>query len=236
MELERVPFSVREALDYGLSMMRERAARHGLGSPRRRATSTSSWPTSCGSSRSCSISSATPSSSPPTVARSSSRRGSKGTSWRSPSPTPASVSPRGRERIFESFQQGPRSSSTQEGTGLGLTLCRRIVGLMGGRMWLDSEVGVGSTFGFTVPLGTAAAADRARPRCSRDPDRPRCSSSRTTTVGRPADRVPRERRLRGHECARRSERAGRDRPAEPPVAVVLDIRLPHLDGWEVLTR
>ena len=67
--------------------------------------------------------------------------------------TGVGVAPADRERIFESFQQGPRGTSTQEGTGLGLTLCRRIVGLMGGRMWLESEVGVGSTFAFTVPIG-----------------------------------------------------------------------------------
>jgi len=51
-----------------------------------------------------------------------------------------------RDRIFESFQQGGRGASREEGTGLGLTLSRRIVGLVGGRLWLDSEVGVGSTF------------------------------------------------------------------------------------------
>ena len=57
-----------------------------------------------------------------------------------------------RERIFESFQQGGRGASREEGTGLGLTLSRRIVELLGGRMWLDSELGVGSTFGFSLPL------------------------------------------------------------------------------------
>ena len=66
-----------------------------------------------------------------------------------------------RERIFESFQQGRRGAQSEEGTGLGLTLCRRIVALLGGTMWLETEVGVGSTFGFTVPLA-AAAAEPAR--------------------------------------------------------------------------
>ncbi len=56
-----------------------------------------------------------------------------------------------QERIFESFQQGGRGAAREEGTGLGLTLSRRIVELLGGRMWLRSEVGVGSTFGFAIP-------------------------------------------------------------------------------------
>jgi signal transduction histidine kinase len=64
-----------------------------------------------------------------------------------------------RERIFESFQQGRRGLSTQEGTGLGLTLCRRIVGLMGGRIWLETEVGVGSTFGFAIPVWWTPSPD-----------------------------------------------------------------------------
>ena len=62
-----------------------------------------------------------------------------------------------QEKIFDSFQQGGRGPAKEEGTGLGLTLSRRIVGLFGGRMWLKSTVGVGSTFGFAIPAVSRAA-------------------------------------------------------------------------------
>ena len=86
------------------------------------------------------------------------------------------VPPSDRERIFESFQQGGRGPTREEGTGLGLTLSRRIVELLGGRMSLQSEVGVGSTFGFSLPVQRPRAAGRGRRaapgdgsgRCGRD--------------------------------------------------------------------
>jgi signal transduction histidine kinase len=58
-----------------------------------------------------------------------------------------------RARIFEPFQQASEPHDrAQGGTGLGLTICRWLIELHGGRMWLESEVGLGSTFLFTLPL------------------------------------------------------------------------------------
>ena len=60
-------------------------------------------------------------------------------------------------RIFEEFQQAIRGKGgPQEGTGLGLTLARRFVELHGGKIWVESEPGRGSTFSFTLPLSIAA--------------------------------------------------------------------------------
>jgi len=57
------------------------------------------------------------------------------------------------DRIFEPFVQLDSSLSRRyEGAGLGLALTRRLVELLGGRIWVESEVGKGSTFSFTLPL------------------------------------------------------------------------------------
>ena len=62
-------------------------------------------------------------------------------------------------RIFDTFQQGPRAASAAaEGTGLGLTLSKQIAELHRGRLWVESDIGAGSTFTFAIPAPTNAAA------------------------------------------------------------------------------
>ena len=63
-----------------------------------------------------------------------------------------------QETIFRSFQQGDSSTTRRYGgTGLGLTICRELVTLMGGHIWLESEPDEGSTFLFKVPFGKEGA-------------------------------------------------------------------------------
>jgi signal transduction histidine kinase/putative methionine-R-sulfoxide reductase with GAF domain len=70
------------------------------------------------------------------------------------SDTGIGIAPADQEAVFEEFRQvGTDYMSKQEGTGLGLALTRRFVELHGGRIWLASEVGKGSTFYFTIPYG-----------------------------------------------------------------------------------
>ncbi len=238
MELEHIAFSAREAVEYALSMMRERAAHHGL-------------------TLSLDIDAAvdvvvadelrfkqvvlnllsnavkfTPDGGQVVVAA----RVRADELAITVTDTGVGVAAAERERIFEAVEQGPRSSApATDGTGLGLTLCRRIVGLMGGRMWLESEVGVGSTFGFTVPLGTGRVPDRT-------PSTPGQPSHLPTVLVIEDDRQSVDLLTAYLESAGFAVTSAHDGPSgldairlEQPRAVVLDIRLPRMDGWDVLT-
>jgi signal transduction histidine kinase len=61
------------------------------------------------------------------------------------------IAPEDHERIFEEFQQTETGLERHEGTGLGLALSRRLIELHGGRIWVESEPGEGSMFVFTLP-------------------------------------------------------------------------------------
>ena len=142
-----------------------------------------------------------------------------------------------QHRIFDSFQQGTRAARKVEGTGLGLTLTKRIVELHGGRIWLTSELGHGSTFGFSLPLHEAALGDTTAASTTGaqgngsplavviedDPSSAELLALHLGTAG--LQTVTRGTGPEGLDAVRTLR----------PDVVVLDIRLPGMDGWEVLT-
>ncbi len=236
MELERSTFSVRGALEYSLSMIRERAAAHGIDL----AVEVDAEIDTLDSDELRFkqvllnlLSNAvkfTPDGG--RVVLAARRRGAEIAV--TVTDNGIGIPPEDQERIFESFQQGRRGAQSEEGTGLGLTLCRRIVSLLGGTMWLETELGVGSTFGFSVPI--SGAVETAHPETDAAADLPlvvvvdddRASLDLMTAY------------LDGLGVRVALARDGEEGlgliRAQSPAAVILDIRLPGLDGWEVLDR
>jgi PAS domain S-box-containing protein len=66
------------------------------------------------------------------------------------------LDPQYAEKVFEVFKR-LHSRAEYPGTGMGLAICRKVVSRYGGRIWLESEVGKGTTFFWTLPLGKEAA-------------------------------------------------------------------------------
>jgi PAS domain S-box-containing protein len=78
--------------------------------------------------------------------------------------TGCGIAPEQQQRIFESFQQADDSYSRKYGgAGLGLSICRRLADLMNGRIWVESELGRGSTFHVQIPVKLARAKQKQDP-------------------------------------------------------------------------
>jgi signal transduction histidine kinase/DNA-binding response OmpR family regulator len=157
--------------------------------------------------------------------------------------TGVGIDPAEQDRIFQEFRQ----AGQQEGSGLGLALARSLVTLHGGRLWVESAPGAGSTFTFTLPVRQAASSETAeRERVPATVDTEPVSRTPTTapaTVllieddqqavelltlyleGGGFDVVACGGGLAGMEAARHLR----------PDAIVLDIMLPDLSGWDFLS-
>jgi signal transduction histidine kinase len=65
------------------------------------------------------------------------------------------ISPAAQAHVFERFYQGPMVPGTR-GTGVGLSIVRRYVEMLGGEVWVNSKPGRGSTFLFSLPLSAGS--------------------------------------------------------------------------------
>jgi signal transduction histidine kinase/CheY-like chemotaxis protein len=146
------------------------------------------------------------------------------------------IAPEFHGTIFEEFRQVDSGSDRRyEGTGLGLAICRRFVALHGGRIWLESAPGQGSTFSFSLPCGAPAApapvdeqgavvVQAGLPILVIDDD-PSVIEIVSAYLGHQGYAV--------HGVGE-SRRALEQARALRPAAIILDILMPHKDGWEIL--
>ena len=151
--------------------------------------------------------------------------------------TGVGITPEDQEMLFQAFTQVDTSKArAHEGTGLGLALTKRLVELHGGEIWVESTVGEGSTFSFTLPIQRHAASSPA-PTPS---NLPSTADNRTILVAEDNEQAAHLLGIYLMEAGYRVEyatdgEAAIAKAAEiKPFAITLDIMLPKKDGWQVL--
>jgi signal transduction histidine kinase/DNA-binding response OmpR family regulator len=149
------------------------------------------------------------------------------------------IAPSDQEVIFHEFRQADQGSSRNfGGTGLGLALVKKFVELQGGVVGLESALGHGSTFSFTLPVLAAARDEAVAPTAS--PTELQLSASHRILVVED-DIVAYQTLSRCLNAAgyfpiraRLGEEALQMARLLKPTAITLDLSLPDLSGWEVL--
>jgi two-component system, sensor histidine kinase and response regulator len=152
------------------------------------------------------------------------------------------IAPEKRTLIFTAFSQADGSTARKfGGTGLGLTISSRLVEMMGGRIWLESDLGRGSCFHFTLPVGVAEATAAPEPM-----ERSQLAGLRVLVVddnftnrrilGEMLERwgmkpVPAE---SGTQALAALERAKES--ATPFALLLADVNMPQMDGFTLVER
>jgi signal transduction histidine kinase/DNA-binding response OmpR family regulator/methyl-accepting chemotaxis protein len=160
--------------------------------------------------------------------------------------TGVGIAPQDRQRIFEEFQQvGQGLTGKTEGTGLGLTLTKKFVELHGGAIGIESTLGAGSTFTFTLPIDATARPTSLAP-VSAEATRPQdAAASASGTLVLVIEDDPKSADLlriylteAGYtvDLARDGAEGLEKVKRLTPDVVILDVLLPKVDGWAFLTQ